>query len=336
VRGGLGLLRKVLAILPVVQANQGIRVKDLSRLTGIPASEIVTDLPRLVNLCGVPPYSPMDLVDLHVEGDRVSIRFANQFRRPVRLTLAEALALDLALAGLDREEDEKLASAVRGIREKVRAALTPEVAEGLEQTTDRISSVPGPGRAGRTVARLKEALSRQVEVRIEYFSRGSGRLGTRVVCPYGVYEQAGHFYIVAWDHESEDLRTFRADRIRSAELTETEYEIPDEFEVGSFRRTGPPEPAGPAISATIRFRPDEASRFAREDFPAQETRDEPDGSMVATIRTSSLAWLTAELLMWGGWAEVEGPKELRNELRDRARATLALYRKDGPSKRRRK
>ena len=43
-------------------------------------------------LCGVPPYSPVDLVDLSIQGDRVSIRFAEPFGRPVRLTLPEAIA----------------------------------------------------------------------------------------------------------------------------------------------------------------------------------------------------------------------------------------------------
>jgi len=165
--GGLVVLRKVLAILPLVQAHQGITVAELSRLTGIPEEEIAGDLPNLVNLCGVPPYSPIDLVDLEVEGDRVTIRFADQFRRPVRLTLKEALALELALTGFTDEDAGPFAVAVEGIREKVRSALSPQVAHEVSQAGEHITAVRSPGLAGKMLRVLKDAMSRQVIVTIE-------------------------------------------------------------------------------------------------------------------------------------------------------------------------
>jgi proteasome accessory factor C len=325
VRGkGLEVLRKVLTILPVVRANQGIRVEDLSAQTGIPEAEIVSDLPQLVNLCGVPPYSPADLVDLEIDGDRVRIHFADQFRRPVRLTLPEALALDLALAGWEQEEEGPFAAAVAGIREKVRGALSPEVAEGVGRATERISSVSGPGRAGRTVAGLSEAMTRQVEVEIEYFSKRSGRLGRRAIRPYGIYEQDGHWYVVAFDVSSAEVRTFRADRIRSTDTTDRDYEIPEDFEVARYRRKGPPEPEEPSIEARIRFDA-EVARFARESFPASGLTEHADGGVTATVHASATAWLVSELMKWGAGAKVRGPAALEAALLESARKTLARY-----------
>ena len=321
---GLEAVRKVLTILPVVTKNQGITVAELSRRTGIPETEIVSDLPKLVNLCGVPPYSPVDLVDLEIRGDRVSIRFAEPFRRPVRLTLSEALALFMALAGWEDGEEGPFGRAVRSIREKVRAALTPEIAEEVEQTVARISAVDGPGRAAGVVARLKDAMDRLVEVQIEYFSRSSGTLSTRLVHPYGIYEQAGHFYLVAWSDPPGRVVTLRADRMRSVTESGGEYEIPADFEVAMFRREGVPEPEEPEIEARIRFDAD-ASRWAREFFPATGIEEERDGSVVATVRTSGRFWLVSELLKWGGRAHVLEPEELRAELVRSARETLGHY-----------
>lgn len=327
-KGGLDTLRKVLTILPVVQANQGIRVGELARITGISEEEIVTELPDIVNLCGVPPYSPADLVDLEIEGDRVTIRFADQFRRPVRLTLREALALDMALSGLEEEAESPFARAVAGIRAKVRGALAPEVAAELDQAADRISAVSGPGRATDRVARIKSAMERQVELVIDYFSQSSGTLGERTFRPYGLYEQSGHYYAVGWSDPPGRVVTIRADRIRAARSGSEEYEIPDEFDVADYRRDEPPEPREEAFTARIRFEPDRA-RFARELFPARDMTEEADGGVVAVLRSRSTFWLVSELLRWGAGATVMEPARLRDDLVRAAKETLEMYGRTG-------
>jgi proteasome accessory factor C len=321
---GTRLLRKVLAILPLVQHNQGIRVSELATLTGIPEKEIVRDLPDLVNLCGVPPYSPMDLVDLAVEGDRVTIRFAEAYRRPVRLTLREALALEMALSGWEEEREGPFRAAVRSVRGKVRRACSPELAKSMEQAGERIAAAPPPGLAGRMVGLLKEALTRQREVRLVYFSRSQGRLSERIVRPYGIYEQWGHWYAVVFDAQKGHLRTFRSDRIRSAVLTDVDYDIPEDFDVAAFRREEPPEPEGEAIEVHVRF-DEEVARFAEARFPAQESRRRGDGSLGAVVRTGGGAWIISELLRWGARAVVESPPAVAAGLVDRARRTLELY-----------
>jgi predicted DNA-binding transcriptional regulator YafY len=327
-RRGLDAVRKVLAILPLVQNEQGIRVSELSRLTGIPEEEIVTDLPNLVNLCGVPPYSPMDLVDLEIEGDRVTIRFAEPFRRPVRLTIAEALALFMALSREDEDEESPFGRAIASIRGKVRAALSPEIAKGVEQAVSRISAVDGPGRAVGVVGMLNEALSRNVEVIVEYFSMSSGSLTKRRVRPYGIYERNGHFYLVGHSEPPDRVVTFRADRMRRVELTEVDYEIPADFDVAGFRRESLPKPDQPEIEARIRFDMD-AARWAREFFPATSIAEEADGGATATVLTSGRFWLLNELLKWGGRARVEAPDGLAADLVERAKATLKRYGREG-------
>ena len=319
----LALLRKALLILSVAQGEHGIRLSELARRTGVSAEEIVSELPRLVNLIGVPPYSPMDLVDLEIKGDRVTLRFARQFRRPVLLTLSEAFALTMALAGWEREEGP-FVKAVRGIREKVRGALDPEVARRIEGASPAISAVAGPGQAPALVALLLKALSRQVATRISYFSRSSGGLAERIFEPWGVYEQEGHFYFVGPCLPPGRVVTLRADRIREARLTKDEYVIPDDFEVAQFRREGPPDPEEPTLCARIRFEP-EIARFARELFPGSDLEEDPDGALRMTVRTTGRFWLVAELLRWGAQASVLEPPDLRAELLARARETLTQY-----------
>jgi len=267
----------------------------------------------------------VDLVDLSIQGDRVSIRFAEPFGRPVRLTLPEALALFMALAGWEESGEGPFGRAVISIRDKVRAALSPEVAMELDQTVGRISAVEGPGRAVAVVSALKDALNRQVEVQVEYFSKSSGTLSTRRVLPYGIYEKSGRFYLAGWSDPPGRVVTLRADRVRGVAPTDSEYEIPEDFEVARFRQERVPEPAAPELTARIRFDVD-ASRWAKEFFPATTIEEEEDGAVVATVRTSGRFWLVSELLLWGGRSRVLEPDELREDLAARARETLSQYR----------
>ena len=93
---------------------------------------------------------------------------------------------------------------------------------------------------------------------------------------------------------------------------------------GSITTTSPPR----SLTARIRFDHD-ASRWAREFFPATEIEEAEDGSAIATVRTSGRFWLVSELLLWGGRATVLEPDDLRREVADRARETLLQYGGEG-------
>ena len=60
----------------------------------------------------------------------------------------------------------------------------------------------------------------------------------RMVDTYGMFTHGTHFYLVGFDHDAEDLRTFRTDRILSAKHapdTRPSYVIPAEFDVAGHQ-----------------------------------------------------------------------------------------------------
>ena len=58
------------------------------------------DLEQVVFMVGVPPYTPDALIEVEVDEGWVQINFAEYFRRPLRLTPPQAVALLVAGAGL--------------------------------------------------------------------------------------------------------------------------------------------------------------------------------------------------------------------------------------------
>jgi proteasome accessory factor C len=198
------------------------------------------------------------------------------------------------------------------------------VARQVETVAGRIEAEPPLGLAARIVGLAKEAMGRLRGMEMEYFSRSQGRLGRRRIFPYGIYEQGGHWYIVAFEEASGGIRTFRADRVRDARVTDHTYEIPAEFDVGKYRRDGPPAPEEGASAVTIVF-DESVARFVRESFAAGDIRTRPSGDLEIVVRTTGPAWILSLLLRWGGAAVVEGPEDVRDALCARARETLAKY-----------
>ncbi|AYG78920.1 hypothetical protein DWB77_01029 [Streptomyces hundungensis] len=85
-----------------------------------------------------------------------------------------------------------------------RAAATDFATEVLEQ--------PGTGLAAATVGVIADAVASDGRLRFRY-ADGHGRHSTRLVEPYRHFLRAGQWYLIAFDVDRDDWRTFRLDRI---------------------------------------------------------------------------------------------------------------------------
>jgi proteasome accessory factor C len=314
-------LRHALTIIPLIQAHQGITVEELARRTGLTESEITDEVGALVMMCGVPPYAPNNYVSLWVQGGRVYIRFAEQFERPVRLVLQEALALLIALRPLEAPE-HPFHQAVRALRKKILEALSPEAKRAIGRAEKTF--VVQRKEAGARIEQLQEAMSRCRELRITYWSAHRAATSDRVIRPYGMVEHGGDWYVVAHDSVRGKPVTFRVDRIREATMLDAEYEIPPDFDVQTWNKDRDFVPPPGKTVARVRFSPD-AAKFAREDLPAKECQSLPDGSLVARVHVQSEVWFLSWLLQFGRGVEVLDPPELREKVRATCRAILAFY-----------
>ena len=94
-------LRRMLALVPWILAHPGATIVELARRFDVSEKEIEADL-ALLPMCGLPPYTADRLIDVWVADDgAVSIRLAEYFDRPLRLTPSEGVAL-LVVGRLER------------------------------------------------------------------------------------------------------------------------------------------------------------------------------------------------------------------------------------------
>jgi predicted DNA-binding transcriptional regulator YafY len=133
---------------------------------------------------------------------------------PLMLTEDEATAVVVGLHSARRlgvpTSEEALAKIQRVLPAKLRART-----ESLEKIA--FTSPEGTPPASETALTLAEAAQRGRRVRAKYRSH-DGAESSRELSPYGLVVHGGRWYLAAWDHGREDLRTFRVDRMQAVKI----------------------------------------------------------------------------------------------------------------------
>ena len=303
--------RRLLALLPMLHQGETVAVADLAAAVGASPEVVAADLATLT-LCGVPPFTPFDMIDLDLDGEAVTVYLEPPaIDRPLRLTVSEARALTAALEAAGCDPDGVLFS-------KLLAAASPAVAVEEIEHTVRTSTVPG-GVADIYMA-LAIATDTHEKVRIEYLTGATGRQSDRVVHPWALVNRFGAWYLVAYCETSSESRVFRVDRIRSAERCDEYFEPPAGVPLDVT-----PGPGGLPV-AEVLIRSGARSGDDRT-WPGATFLPQADGTTLVRIPYQTPEWIARRVVARLGTAEALGPEEVREAVR--ALATRLLAELDG-------
>ncbi|MCZ6574254.1 MAG: WYL domain-containing protein [Planctomycetota bacterium] len=321
----LAKLRLYLSLIPLLRRRPGISFREVGEHLGISAQAAQREIPEALMLCGVPPYLPHDYIACFTEGDKITLRFADQFKRPARLTLQEAAAVLFALRALSPARGSPLATPVAGLMRKIERALG---SGEVKQLARRIGTRRrAPGAFGKRIALLEQAVGEQREVEFEYYTQRRRAVKTRRVRPYALIDRSGQYYLIGRDDFRKKELHFRIDRMRSIQLTDATFERPASFQAQRYRRSEMYRPGPKDTAVRVRFAP-EAVRFVREASPPEELKERKDGSLERTLRTDSLRWVVDSMLQYGHNAEIVGPAAARAEMRSLLEAWLDFYKRN--------
>ncbi len=298
-------LRRVLALLPYIAARGEVSIGELADAFGVSERVVESDL-EVLPFCGLPPYTPDRLIDVAVIEGYVSVRFAEYFSRPLRLTPAEGFTLLAAGRALlevpGGERDGPLASAL----EKLEAAL------GAEEVVDVDIGEAGP------VQDLAEAAEARERLEIDYYSFGRDVMTTRAVDPRAVVSLRGHWYLAAYCHAAEDDRLFRVDRIREVRPTGEHFERRAETVPEEVFAARPDD-----TRVTLELPPE--ARWVVESYPTESVEEASDGSLRVVLAVGARPWLERILLRVGPRGRVVEPRSWADAAAGAARRILARY-----------
>jgi predicted DNA-binding transcriptional regulator YafY len=236
---------------------------------------------------------------------------------PLMLTDDEAVAVALGVQAAGRLGLAGSTDAVEGALLKIHRVLPDGLrrrVEALEETLDFTSRAtrPAPVR-GDTVLLLADVIRRRRRVRGTYRAF-SGDETRRELSPHGLVVHSGRWYLAAYDHLRDDLRTFRVDRMRRVRaITEAAVDPPNDFDAVAYVSTSLARvPWRWEVEVLLELPVGEAAR--RVPATLAELVDE-DGATVLRMRVGSLDWTASILAGLGCGFSVRKPDELRASVR---------------------
>jgi predicted DNA-binding transcriptional regulator YafY len=171
------------------------------------------------------------------------------------------------------------------------------------------------------------ALVRRKRLIIEYQSRSKDENTRREISPQRLIYYRDNWYLDAWCHLKDALRSFSVDSILNLELLDNIAIDLDEDRLDSELGSGYGIFAGKDIQwATLKFNPDTAKWVANAKWhPLEQSRILSDGFYELKIPYSDPTEIVMDILRYGDGVEVISPDELRSFVRARLARAISNY-----------
>ncbi|MFA6440863.1 MAG: YafY family protein [Sterolibacterium sp.] len=148
---------------------------------------------------------------------------------------------------------------------------------------------------------------------IRHYNRGSDRETEREVSPQRLIYYRDNWYLDAWCHLREEVRSFAVDAIRHAEHVGKKAKEIAKRDLDAVLGAGYGIFSGAVVAwAKLRFTPSHARWVAAEQWhPMQRSHTEADGHFLLELPYSNPTELIMDILRHGAGVEVLEPPELR-------------------------
>lgn len=188
-----------------------------------------------------------------------------------------------------------------------------------------------PGRRESKAAHfsvIAAAVLKRNRLWIRHYNRADDRETEREISPQRLVHYRENWYVDAYCHMREGLRSFAVDAIRDAVLRDAHAEEISKSELDEHLASGYGIFAGRKVEwATLKFAATAARWVSMQIWhPKQHARVEKDGSYVLEIPYADDRELVMEILRYGGDVEVIEPAALRRRVRDSIRRADERYR----------
>jgi len=292
---------RTMDLIPYILENPGVSIRSLSERFSVTEKQIESDL-QLVFMCGLPGYTPYELIDIVFEDGIVSVIDPQVLDKPRRFTKSELIVIALGLEILldisrsNPERNQKL----KALSEKItKLGSSNSVTFTHSENSSIFTEV------------IVDAISKRKNIQITYSSLVKDQITDREIAPQRLYFMNGNLYLSAYDLSKKSDRIFKVDLIKKCEITgtaniEVEGEIVD------------------AIRVVLRVNKSHRNFIERNSSIISTVVEKKDFFDV-NIDINNIEWLKRSILSNAPGISVVTPTSLANELRQSATSLLALY-----------
>jgi predicted DNA-binding transcriptional regulator YafY len=224
---------RLLRLLSLLQARRDWTGPQLAERLGVTTRTVRNDVERLRRL-GYPVHSTLGADGGYRLGAGAALP-------PLLLDDDEAVAVAVGLrtaaggtvSGIEETSLRALAKLVQVLPPRLRRRVS-----ALQAYTVPIAG-PGPVVDAGVLAVIASACRDEVQLRFDYRDH-DGAATLRTVEPHRLVHTRGRWYLVAWDLDRRDWRTFRVDRTRPREMTGPRFvprPLPGDGDVAAYVTT---------------------------------------------------------------------------------------------------
>lgn len=291
---------RALDLVPFVSENPGIQIAELAEKFNTSEKQIVKDL-ELIFLCGLPGYTPYELIDLTYEDGAVTIIEPQLLDKPRKFSETEGVIITL---GLNLLRD---------------STADPDTTVAINLLLDKLSKIFNSSIRAKIADHVKPVLYDQIvnsirtgtHIAFNYRSLSDDLISHRKGKPIQIFVKNGLYYLHVLEDNSQEERTFRIDQ-----MTDLQMDVADNKSgkraINSKQK----------FSFTLRT----SDRYLTEKYQeifSEITTDQERFTVRGEV--SNLQWLHRWILSNSPSVEVLTPVSVRETIKNRAQATLNLY-----------
>ena len=292
---------RTMDLIPYILENPGVPIAKLAKQFSVSEKQIESDL-QLVFMCGLPGYTPYELIDLIFEDGVVSIIDPQVLDKPRRFTKSElvVIALGLQLLGELSASDSSRLSKIQQLSNKI-------IKLGGSK-----SVVFAPSRSKSPfVEVISKAIANKKSLTMQYQSLVKDEISQRSIFPHNLYFMNGNLYLSALDITAKSDRVFKVELIKACESgNESIGEIINEESL---------------TSEVILDVQKTHKNFIERNSSIITAIDDQTNSFRVHLKLSNLEWLKRSILSNSPGIKVISPSFLAQEVSQLATALLASY-----------
>ena len=297
---------RALDLVPYLLEHQGISIGELASVFGVTEKQINQDL-VLMHMCGLPGYTPLELIDMYYEDGYVTVSDPQSFKRPRKMGRSELVSILVSLDLLKSLRSDELRNEIEELHKKLLTSLQFENPFVVVQDFDDNPFLQD----------LERAIAKSSTLRIVYLSGNKDERTERTIFPLEIYRANQATYLSAWCQTSNADRTFRLDRIVSCEVAEN-----SEISGTPGYRDVVAEQQGAVLLINK-----SARNFVENNRAIIENIEDVSGSEELLVKLNPVDsdWLVRTVLGFGGGISVKDPLELASDITSRAQAIQKVY-----------
>ena len=241
---------------------------------------------------------------------------------------SEAYALLMMQALLSEMQPGLLGPHIAPLKARLRAVIeSGKHPAGDVESRVKLLSVAARPVTDKNFEVVAAALLGRQRLQILYYSRVRNESSIREVSPQLLIHHRGNWYLGAWCHQQEAMRSFSMDAIEQASVLSKSSKAMPKKALDGFVGQGYGIFSGSDVQwAKLRFTEERARWVSRELWhPLQRLTAQEDGRLVMELPFTDLRELSMDILRQGRHVEVLGPPELRAQVAQELRETLGQY-----------